>query len=291
LSLEGFTTALRDMIPTGRGAREPRVLHARWLTRYRLHRRGVPTYREGRVFVAGDAAHIHSPVGAQGMNTGIQDAYNLGWKLGLVVRGQAQPSILDSYNAERYPVGQLLLTRTDQMFGLLAGGGQIARMLRRLMPALGVRLLVMPFLARRLALFVSQTRIRYAHTSLAREGSDAASLPASAPHAGDRLPDFRLETGEWLHDLVHGPQFALLCIGGEALPQVRTLAREIEEEYADVVRMVYLTTSGPLVSLAGAAGAVYLVRPDKHVGFRTTATDATSMITALAAWLCPRRGA
>ena len=291
LSLEEFTAALRDMMPKGQGPRAPHVLHARWLTRYRLHRRGVPTYRQGRVFVAGDAAHIHSPVGAQGMNTGIQDAYNLGWKLGLVLRDDAHTSILDSYQAERHPVGQLLLTRTDQVFGILAGGGRMARLLRRLMPALGVRLLVMPFFARRLAMFVSQTRIRYAHSPLAREGPGAAGLPASAPHAGDRLPDFALETGEWLHDLFHGPQFGVLCVGGASLPAVQTLVREIEEEYAETIKVVFLTTSGPLVKLAGAAGAVYLVRPDKHIGFRTTATDATSMIPALAVWLRPRRGA
>lgn len=289
LGLDEFTTALRDMLPTPRGTPEPRVLHSRWLTRYRLHRRGVPTYRAGRVFVAGDAAHIHSPVGAQGMNTGIQDAYNLGWKLALVVRGEAQAAILDSYHAERHPVGQLLLTRTDQAFGILAGGGRTARLLRRWMPALGVRLLVVPAIARRLAMFVSQTRIRYAHSGLAREGPGAASLPASAPHAGDRLPDVPLETGEWLHDLMRGPLYVVLCVGGATVAAVETLAREIEEEYAETIRMVYLTTSGPLVKLAGAAGAVYLVRPDKHIGFRTTATDATSMIPALATWLRSRR--
>ena len=113
LSLEEFTSSLRSMMPTTQGAREPRVLHSRWLTRYRLHRRGVPTYRAGRVFVAGDAAHIHSPVGAQGMNTGIQDAYNLGWKLGLVVRGDAPESILDSYHAERHVVAGMRALQED----------------------------------------------------------------------------------------------------------------------------------------------------------------------------------
>ena len=101
----------------------------------------------------------------------------------------------------------------------------------------------------------------------------------------------KLETGEWLHDLLHGPRFAVVCVGGATLPSLETLAREIEEEYAGIVQMLYLTASGPLVSFAGAAGAVYLVRPDKHIGFRTTATDATSMIPALAGWVCLRREA
>ena len=188
-------------------------------------------------------------------------------------------------------MGQLLLTRTDQAFGILAGGGTRGRALRRLLPALGARLLTVGCLARRLAMFVSQTRIRYAHSPLVKEGPDAASLPASAPHAGDRLPDVKLETGEWLHDLVRGPRYAIVCVGGASLPALETLAREIEEEYAGIIHMLYLTASGPLLDFAGAAGAVYLVRPDKHIGFRTTATDATSMIPALAAWVCPRREA
>ncbi|HEX2483092.1 MAG TPA: FAD-dependent monooxygenase, partial [Methylomirabilota bacterium] len=81
-----------------------------------LHHRQTAAYRAGNVFLAGDAAHIHSPVGAQGMNTGIQDAWNLGWKLGLVARGVARDRLLDTYEAERWPVGQFLLRYTDRLF-------------------------------------------------------------------------------------------------------------------------------------------------------------------------------
>lgn len=87
-----------------------------WLTRFQLHHRVVNNYRAGRLFVAGDAAHIHSPVGGQGMNTGIQDAANLGWKLASVVRGEKRDEFLDSYDAERRPVGETILRRTDRIF-------------------------------------------------------------------------------------------------------------------------------------------------------------------------------
>src|SRR5262249_32412444 len=87
-----------------------------WLTRFHLHHRQIANYRNGNVFLAGDAAHIHSPVGAQGMNTGIQDAWNLGWKLGLVARGLAHNRLLETYEAERWPVGQFLLRYTDRLF-------------------------------------------------------------------------------------------------------------------------------------------------------------------------------
>src|SRR4029434_533646 len=83
-----------------------------WLTRFHLHHRQVAHYRVGRVFLAGDAAHIHSPVGAQGMNTGIQDAWNLGWKLALVVKAKASESLRDTYADERWTVGRTLLRVT-----------------------------------------------------------------------------------------------------------------------------------------------------------------------------------
>jgi 2-polyprenyl-6-methoxyphenol hydroxylase-like FAD-dependent oxidoreductase len=99
---------LQDLVnrPT---ARTIRLRDPVWLTRFHLHHRQIASYRKGNVFFAGDAAHIHSPVGAQGMNTGIQDAWNLGWKLGLVARGLARNRLLDTYDAERWPVGQFLL--------------------------------------------------------------------------------------------------------------------------------------------------------------------------------------
>ena len=90
-----------------------------WVTRFHLHHRQVAHYRIGRIFLAGDAAHIHSPVGAQGMNTGIQDAWNLGWKLGLVLRGVADDQLLDTYESERWPVGRFLLRFTDRLFATL----------------------------------------------------------------------------------------------------------------------------------------------------------------------------
>jgi 2-polyprenyl-6-methoxyphenol hydroxylase-like FAD-dependent oxidoreductase len=86
----------------------------RWSSAFRISHRVVPRYRGGRVFLAGDAAHIHPPTGGQGMNTGWQDAYNLAWKLALDVGGLAHPDLLDSHNAERQPVGQAVVARTRQ---------------------------------------------------------------------------------------------------------------------------------------------------------------------------------
>src|SRR4029434_4909243 len=87
-----------------------------WISLYHAHHRYVAEFRKGRCFLAGDAAHIHSPAGAQGMNTGLQDAYNLAWRLALVIRGDADASLLDTYEQERIPVAQRLLRTTDRMF-------------------------------------------------------------------------------------------------------------------------------------------------------------------------------
>jgi 2-polyprenyl-6-methoxyphenol hydroxylase-like FAD-dependent oxidoreductase len=90
-----------------------------WFSTYRIHHRRAARFRAGRCFLLGDAAHIHSPVGAQGMNTGLQDAYNLGWKLALVVSGAADAALLDSYEDERIPVARRLLSTTDRLFSFI----------------------------------------------------------------------------------------------------------------------------------------------------------------------------
>ena len=87
-----------------------------WFSTYRIHHRRAERFRDRRCFLLGDAAHIHSPVGAQGMNTGLQDAYNLAWKLALVASGGADTALLDSYEEERIPVAQALLSTTDRRF-------------------------------------------------------------------------------------------------------------------------------------------------------------------------------
>src|SRR5918994_778786 len=149
----------------------PMKLHSpSWLARFRLHHRGVDSYQVGRAFVAGEAAHIHSPAGGQGMNTGIQDAYNLAWKLALVIEGYAPGSFLDSYHAERHPIGQRLLRTTDRMFKVAATRNPLRIALRnflipRVLPlVIGER----PRRARAFR-FVSQLGIKYPDSPIVGE--------------------------------------------------------------------------------------------------------------------------
>jgi hypothetical protein len=146
------------------------------------------------MFLAGDAAHIHSPVGAQGMNTGIQDAWNLAWKLALVARGTAVAGLLDSYEAERWPVGRRLLRYTDRAFTLFSraiSGGRLATWLRRVVVA---RVLPRIFASSRLRAYlfhlVSQLGIRYRNSPAVTEGEPRLGV---GPKAGDRFPDAKIE--------------------------------------------------------------------------------------------------
>src|SRR5690606_22134817 len=130
----------------------------RWTSSFRVHRRAVDRLRVGRCFVAGDAAHIHSPVGGQGMNTGVQDAFNLAWKLAMVVSGQASESLLDSYDAERRPVAESVLAATDRATRLITLRNPIARRARNLAVSCVIRL---PSMRRRLARGVAELEISY----------------------------------------------------------------------------------------------------------------------------------
>lgn len=272
-----------------------------WLTRFRLHHRQAVRYQEGRVFLAGDAAHIHSPVGAQGMNTGIQDAWNLGWKLAMVSRGWADLRVLDSYHAERWPVGRTLLQATDRLFGTFArsvSGSVPARFLRRLM----VQRVVAPALARpRLRAyafhFVSQLGIRYRASPGVVEGTPQLR---HGPRAGDRLPDARLQRAEestYLQQELSRPRVHLLLCGPVQSWDVDRVNR-LAGQFRDLLSVVYLAKEGAggalldihdeaLRQLGVESTAQYVVRPDGHVGFRCGGTDLTGAYEYLRRWFVP----
>ena len=158
----------------------PAVQACDWTSTFQIHRRLASSYRRGRVLLAGDAAHIHSPFGGQGMNTGIGDAENLAWKLAMVVRGRAGDPLLDSYSAERRPVAEEVLASTSSLTGLVLGGSVAARLLR---DHVLVPLLNAPIAQRLIWEQASQLKLSYSRGPLAdpRWGS--------RPRPGDRVPD------------------------------------------------------------------------------------------------------
>jgi 2-polyprenyl-6-methoxyphenol hydroxylase-like FAD-dependent oxidoreductase len=247
-----------------RGIVEPllgvRVAELNWFSTYRVHHRVADHFQLERCFLAGDAGHVHSPVGGQGMNTGIGDAVNLAWKLADVVRGRAPRAILETYEPERIAFARTLVATTDRAFqGIVrpAGGSRFAR--TWLLPRLLSIVLGASRTARR-ALFeiASQVRIQY-------RGSALSEGAAGHVHGGDRLP--------WV-PLADGDNFAPLTardwqlhVYGELRPEMRRAADAQGLPYS-----VFAWTD-----VTGRAGlqrdALYLVRPDGYVALASEAQD------------------
>lgn len=263
-----------------------------WFSTYRIHHRRAERFRDGRCFLLGDAAHVHSPMGAQGMNTGLQDAYNLAWKLALVVQGQAGAPLLDTYAEERQPVADHLLRTTDRAFMLVVKDGWLARLFRTRILA---RIAAFAMTRERIRKFafgsISQTGIRYRNSTLART---LASVPEGAPRGGDRFPWLRLKLSDQgpavdMFQKLDDLHFQLIVIGQ---PVESTVAAGLE----DVLRVQAIPDNAANraeLQRVGISGpAFYLLRPDGHVGLAGTRLDTVALARYLAdCHVLARRGA
>ena len=293
LSLAELQGAIDDATASTLRVRDPV-----WMTHFRLHHRQASHYCAGRVFLAGDAAHIHSPVGAQGMNTGVQDAWNLGWKLALVVRSEADARLLDTYEEERWPVGHALLRGTDRIFSVFTramSSGAVASWVRReVVPRVAPRVVGAEWLRTLAFRFVSELGINYRQSEAVTEGTPALD---GGPRAGDRLPDAEVTVdgrATTLQREVVGPRVCLLLCGHAEARSRGNLA----ERYGGVLGVRWLDRSaapGVLVDASGVAlerlgvrdSAIYLVRPDGYVAYRCAGTELGGVETWLEDWLRP----
>lgn len=220
-----------------------------WTSTFRIQRRLADTYRRGRVLLAGEAAHIHSPFGGQGMNTGIADAENLAWKLALVIDGRADERLLDAYEAERRPIANDVVGTTSDLTEMVLGHGRAARLLR---DRVAIPLVNQPWLQRLIAEKSSQLQVSYRSGPL----GTGHRLPfLRGPRPGDRVPD-RACVGEdgvtiRLYDAL-GPQWALIGPDG----------------FAELAR----TRLDDVVALRGD-GEAMLIRPDGHLAWRGSDSD------------------
>ena len=247
-----------------------------WFSTYRIHHRAASRFRDRRCFLLGDAAHIHSPVGAQGMNTGLQDAYNLGWKLALVAQGKADAALLDSYGEERVPVARRLLNTTDRAFKLVVSDNWLAGLFRTKVIARIGSLLMRTRRMQKIGFrVVSQTAIEYRNSSLSKS---LEGLPARAPRAGDRFPwlRLRLEAGSAavdLYETLDDRPFHLFVFGqgaAEGVPDLGDLLciHVVPEDPVNRAELEQKQIPAP---------SVYLVRPDGYVGLCGTRLDAASI--------------
>ena len=236
-----------------RGPQGTKLLDPVWLAGFRINGRKVAAYRHGRAFLAGDAAHIHSPAGGQGMNTGMQDAFNLAWKLALVTQGTAADHLLDSYSPERSAVGDQVLKAAARLTSVATLRNPLAQTLRNLAAPL---LLGLPAVTHEVAETMSEVAIHYPDSPL-NGPSDHGLRPA----AGERLPPI---AGEPQPGAGTMPCFALHAAASPAVAGL--LGRHAALVDAEV--------RAPLKE-----GGIWLVRPDGYVAC------ATRNLAAVAAYL------
>ena len=272
----------RDEPPTFEQLRESLVrlagtdygMHSpRWVSRFNDAARQAARYREGRVLLAGDAAHIHFPAGGQGLNMGVQDAVNLGWKLASVVRGLAPESLLDSYHAERHPVAERVLHNTRAQSALARPGPQTDA-LREVFGSL----MVFDDVNRHLRAMLTALDVRY---------------PVDGDHllAGRRVPDAGLKTSDGatrVHELLHAGRPVLLDLRGSAA------VAAVAGRWADRVDLVEARSEDdhwpvPVVGEVSAPAAL-LIRPDGHVAWAAAAgarLGTSALRAALTTWFGP----
>ena len=275
-TLEQLEEVTRPMLPAG-----VRLSHLRWSSVYRISHRIVPRYSVGRVFLAGDAAHIHPPVGGQGMNTGLQDAHNLSWKLGLVSHGIATDRFLESYSAERHPVGMDVVEQTSRAMDETMTSGSIGRVIQTR---------------------ESQLFINYRSSAWVQDDVPGGADEMAALRAGDRAPDalglsrpFVAHSLRLRERLERGHHLLIGYTAGDS-------AASDQRNFADLAEITQKRLGGLAAGLAVVAsstsfvegeripllcdhenafqrtygarpGMVWLVRPDGHLAWRCDRAD------------------
>ena len=293
-------------IASERGPAGVRISDPRWLAYFRINYRAARHYRHKRIFLAGDAVHIHSPMGGQGMNTGIQDAYNLAWKLALVHRGRAPAVLLDSYEKERRPVAEDVLATTKMLTDRFEAFTNLSPEQRQQMY---LNMVVPPEVAKRMARHLEQLDLNYTKSPICHQhpGSHFGKTRfTSGPRPGEEAPDAK----PLLHDnrkttlfeLIRGPRHTLLLFPGadheaKSWHRLAELAQSVETGLGDVINIYFVAIEAgsvpsnpkfhgrrvildPERSLHYRYGAetecVYLIRPDGYVGYRSEPATASA---------------
>ncbi|MBZ9739644.1 MULTISPECIES: FAD-dependent monooxygenase [unclassified Mesorhizobium] len=251
------------------------VANVRWSSFFRLNSRLATRLQTGRIFLAGDSAHIHSPAGAQGMNTGIQDALNLGWKLALVLAGQAPTDLLKTYESERYAVERAVLRNTEVLTRIVSLRAPILRFARDLVAP---RIARMDFVQTAARETISEIAVSYRRRGLHAKIRDANGLVA-----GDRLPDLAIEVdgngpARRLYSELDPTRFTLLVLTSEDASSIDAeITPMLSRQIAKLV-VAQLPDSGPHRS---HDEWFYLVRPDAYLAVH----GPRSRIAQAATWI------
>jgi len=246
------------------------VTGVNWFSTYRVHHRVATRFREGRVFLLGDAAHVHSPVGGQGMNTGIGDAVNLAWKLAAVLKGEAGESLLATYEPERIGFARRLVATTDRAFTVVIKQGPVARWVRtRLVPLVAPPLTRLAAVRRLMFHTVSQIGVNYRQSPL-------SVGMAGGIRGGDRLPWIPLQPGKDNFVPLRSLRWQVHVYG--------ELRRGLAEVCAELQLTLQLFPWRPELRRAGLLrAALYLIRPDGYVALADPYADPNRLREYIAA--------
>lgn len=267
-----------------------------WVSGFRVNETLIKNYRHNCIFFAGDAAHTHSPVGGQGMNTGIQDSYNLGWKLANVIKGKMKPGLLETYHSERYPIAQKVLARSSMMTRLFTTQNLFLRLLRNII----LRMVTHShFISKKILGVLSELAIAYPISNLTCE--DQPNNPG--PKAGERILDVYLNktTEDRLLNYLRGPKPSFVFFSGvlkdDRNDKLVELLIQMREKYQNSMHY-YIAATRPLAATEGITVIIdseqclhrkyqvtlptlYFIRPDKYIGYRGLLSQKENLIAYL----------
>lgn len=239
------------------------VWHSKWESRVRL----VQNYRDGNIFLAGDSAHVHSTTGGQGMNCCMQDAWNLGWKLAMVINGHCGPELLNSYEAERRPIAEQVIWAASSLHEIFMNHGKdISERSQRMNDT--------EFLN---AVIGACSGIGYTYRDYIEQTETLTTV--AGPAIGDRAPDVDLKDGRTLYDLTRHPDFTLLAIcacGSESCNEINEIVLRLSRPYQPLLRTHVINMEPGLERYYGndTRDRLYLIRPDGYIGYRCLLAEA-----------------
>jgi 2-polyprenyl-6-methoxyphenol hydroxylase-like FAD-dependent oxidoreductase len=271
-----------------------------WITKFRLHHRQIQHYRKEHVFFAGDAAHIHSPMGGQGLNTGIQDAYNLAWKLALVQKKLAQESLLDSYHAERYPVGLDVLKKTDKMTKMILMTNPVMVTLRNLLIS---TLMSFRSVKNKLATDMAELAISYANSPIVANLGSSNHFKAGYFLCDFNLTDVGSKRSILLHNIIQGTAhhlFLFVGLDSSDMTNLVEIATYINDKFpgviiphiivcaesSDVPGTYWLDTQQEVHRrYAIKQSSALLIRPDKYIALTQSPVEKEALMQYLSSIL------
>ncbi len=271
------------------------LVNSTWFSVFRSHSRYAPAFKHHHCFLIGDAAHIHSPVGAQGMNTGLQDAYNLAWKLAFYLKGSARANILETYQEERLPVARSIIEHTDTAYRWITDNRSIFKFIRlNVLPVL-IKILIflmikIKWVKKSVFLAISGTGIDYKKSSLSRFFNRKPFFDNS-PLPGERLPSLQYFLGNNIYQLqeqVKYTSYHLFVFGVKDIPEnLMTVVEKFSPLLEAQVLPVDPGTDDIYKRMVNGYKACYLVRPDLYIAWRSDYFDATGLENYLKKFLVP----